>query len=520
MKKIPGQLWVFAGALLFFLATLAENFSGPHDSITYLNGIADGYPLVNQHHLLYHYTAYCWLHFWQFFFPQVRDYYLIEAFSSLFGSASLAVVYSFFRNRFQLPVSTALTGVLVIAFTYGFWFYSVNIEVYAPPLFFILTALYLLTKPVLRTRDWWLVILLHILAILFHQINILFALVILWKLWQQRKQVDLKRWMFRYLLSGAVFVGGAYYIVGWIIEKQNTMEKWIAWLKGYAGGSVYWHPLNAQTPVNISYGFAHAMLGGHYVFQLPPVKKLVDSSLSSHSLGDEIFLSRTIGPTLAILLTLLTLVLVAVTLVLIWRFLRNLKTTCKQQANLLYPLLTCFFCYSLFFAFWMPEILEFWILQTVIWWLVLLGLQYPGRKRLAWVPALLAICLFAINYFGSIRALQHKENDWYYVKAKAISDLAGKNDLVILQNSWILEDFLHYFTDLQVEAVPQKDSSFSRINTAFEHTLAAKQRVFLVPEINNHLSAPPTTYMDSLRLVYQNRIRKLRAAEPEIWVIE
>ncbi|MFM9909910.1 MAG: hypothetical protein ACKVOW_11200 [Chitinophagaceae bacterium] len=224
MKKLPEQVWVFTGAFIFFLLTLAENFSGPHDSITYLNGIVDGYPLVNQHHLLYHYAAYCWLQIWHFIFPTVKDYYIIEAFSSLWGSCSLVVLYSFFRTRFNLTASQSISAILVIAFSYAFWFYSVNIEVYAPPLFFVLLALYYISKERLSHSDWWKVILLHVLAIVFHQVNALFVVVIFYKMWQQRKHISLFRWLSAYSLTGIVLVGGAYFIVGWIIEQQNTIS--------------------------------------------------------------------------------------------------------------------------------------------------------------------------------------------------------------------------------------------------------------------------------------------------------
>ena len=221
MRRIPEQIWVFTASLVFFLLTLAENFSGPHDSITYLNGIVDGYPLVNQHHLLYHYAAYAWLQFWQNIFPSIKNYYLVEAFSAVWGSCSIAVVYSFFRNRFGFSIGSSVASVLPVIFSYGCWFYSTNIEVYAPPMFFVLMALYLLTQKTIRFKDWIAIVFLHILSVVFHQINILFGIVILWKLWQQRNSIPWLKWLTVYALNGAIFVGGAYFIVGWIVEKQD-----------------------------------------------------------------------------------------------------------------------------------------------------------------------------------------------------------------------------------------------------------------------------------------------------------
>ncbi len=524
MKRIPEQAWIFTGSFVFYLLTLAENFSGPHDSITYLNGIVDGYPLVNQHHLLYHYAAYCWLHIWQPFIPSVKDYYFIEAFSALWGSLSLAVVYSFFRNRFHFSGWHATASILVVAFSYGFWFYSANIEVYAPPLFFILLALYYLTKKVPGKSDWWKIIFLHILAILFHQVNVLFVVLVLLKLWQQRKQISFIHWLSAYTICGIAVVGTAYFIVGWVIEQQNTLSKWYAWMKGYAGGNLYWEELSTKTPVNMTYGFSHAMLGGHYVFQIPPVKRFINASLSSHSLNDELYIARNISPSMASFLLVLTVLLGILSLWMLIRFFRNFRLINASYNSIIGPLIFTFILYSAFFTFWMPEILEFWILQTVLLWLLLLGalplISLPFRIKPVYASVALAFLLFCINYFGSMRWMQHKENDWYYVKTETIQNAAKQNDLVILQNGWIIKDFLHYFTKLRVQAVPLNDSSQVQIDSVFSSTLSHKGRVFILPEYKNDIRNLDTHYVDSLRKRYAARLKPFREKEPEMWVIE
>ncbi len=524
IKKLPEQVLVFLGSFVFFLFTLAENFSGPHDSITYLNGIVDGYPLVNQHHLLYHYAAWCWLQVLQPVFPSVKNYYILETFSAVWGSCSMAVIYSFFRNRFNFSAGQALAAILVVAFSYGFWFYSVNIEVYAAPLFFILLALYYICQLRLTAGEWRKVIMLHILAILFHQINILFAVIILMKLWQQRREIAFFRWLSAYAVSGIAFVGTAYFIVGWIVEKQDTVSKWFAWMRGYAGGDTYWQALSTKTPVNIGYGFSHAMLGGHYIFQFPPVKKKINALLSSHSLGDELYIARNVSTPMAVFLMVLTFFLFVITLWLLIRFIKNFRSINTAYHSIIVPFIATFILYSAFFTFWIPEILEFWILQTVLVWILLLGVlplsSLPFRMKPAYVSISLAVLLFCINYFGSMRWMQDKKNDMYYVNTEIIQKEVTQNDLVILQSAWILKDFLHYFTDINVQSVPLKDSSHATIDHAFNTTLSNKGRVFILPEIKNKMDAQDTKYIDSLRTLYSTRLRQFRVNDPEIWVIE
>ncbi|MFM9909909.1 MAG: hypothetical protein ACKVOW_11195 [Chitinophagaceae bacterium] len=295
-------------------------------------------------------------------------------------------------------------------------------------------------------------------------------------------------------------------------------------MRGYAGGSVFWYPLSTKTPIDVSYGFSHALLGGHYVFQLPPVKKILNESLTNHSLSDELFIARNISTSTALLLSILTIVLAATMLWLLFRFIKNFRLIKNQFRIILTPLLLTFIVYSAFFTFWMPEILEFWILQSVLLWLVLLGtlpitIKPKGIKPI-YIYVSLATMLFVINYFGSIRWMQHKENDLYFVKASTIQKITRPKDLVILQSAWILKDFLKYFTTVNAQTVPLKDSSQTKIDSFFTNTLNNNGKVYILPEINNKMGVTDTRYIDSLRKQYSSRIKQFRDKDPEMWVIE
>src|SRR5262245_45730807 len=91
---------VFFVFLFIYLLTLTSNFTGPHDSMTYLEMLRTKEHLWHPHHLLYHELSYYWLHFLKNLLPGVQDYFLVESFSSLFGAGTVAMVYLFFRRRF------------------------------------------------------------------------------------------------------------------------------------------------------------------------------------------------------------------------------------------------------------------------------------------------------------------------------------------------------------------------------------------------------------------------------------
>lgn len=481
ISRIPGAVYVWMVSYLFFIACLANNFSASHDSINYLHQIVNGEHLFHQHHLLYHFVANKWLILLRSIFPNVAPHYLVESFTAIWGSGVLAICYLFFRNRFNLEKVVSLLGVLAIAFSYGTWFYSVNVEVYMPPMFFILCSLYLISKTTPQQKDIWMIALFHALAVLFHQVNILFCVVVLFWIMTNRKSMDVGKALLAYVATGILLVGGTYVLAGWFIEGHDNISAFSDWLLGYTVGHGYWRPIGADTLVHVLTGFSRAFIGAHFIFQLPAVKDRVHTSFESHSLSDEVFLSQHVGPEMAWVLIALTVVFLFMMLSLVIRSIKILSASHKRE-TLVFPLLICLAVYAVFFTFWMPEILEFWILQMVIVWLLLIGalpsMRLPFRFRPAVWLGLLAAVLFTINYAGSIKWLQSLENDWYYVEVKKIPS-AGAGDLVVIEDNWILKDYVRYFT--RAEVIATDDPSFDRAEASrrVQQFLRAQGKVYL-----------------------------------------
>jgi len=62
--------------------------------------------------------------------------------------------------------------------------------------------------------------------------------------------------------------------------------------------------------------------------------------------------------------------------------------------------------------------------------------------------------MFMINYEGSIRWMKDLENDSVYVKIRKVKDMASDKDLIILQDTWLLQDFLEHYSKAEVQPVP------------------------------------------------------------------
>lgn len=472
-----GALIVWVLSYIFFLFRLSDNLSASHDSIHYLNHIVQGEHLFHQHHLLYHFSANGWLNVLRPLFPGVAPHYIVESFTALWGSAILSVCYLILRNRFFLLPSLAAAGILPVAFSYGLWFYSINVEVYTPSIFFILCSLYVLTRNSKRPADIWLISVLHCFAILFHQVNILFSIVVLYAIYRNGRGTDLAR----YVLTGIVLVGGMYFIIGWVIAGQNSLPEFGRWIMGYTIGHDYWQPVGAATPFKVAAGFSRAFIGGHFIFQLPATQHYLQNAFAAHSLKDEIFLSRHITPALAWVLSIVSAVLAALIVGLIYRFIRRFNMM-NAHFQVIRPLLLCLVVYFLFFVCWMPEIPDFWILQMVIVWLLLFGMlsviHFPFRIRPGVGLLVIAAALFFVNYLGSIRWIGDHSNDWYYQEMKKLPAVSSR-DLIIVREEWILKDYMRYFTPAEVLSDDEPGFSRDAVNRRIDHIKKANGKAYL-----------------------------------------
>jgi hypothetical protein len=482
INGMRGAVVVWLISYAFFLLTLANNFSASHDSIGYLIGIVNGEHLFHPHHLLYHYYAYLWLGLFGNIFQHVPDHYIIESYTAMWGSGVLAVSYLFLRNRFNLSHGLSALGITLIAFSYGTWFYSVNIEVYAPPLFFILCTLFIVTKKHPVSSDVWKVAILQSFAILFHQVNILFTPIVIYWLFVNRNALNFTSSFLKYAVLGLLLTGGLYIFCGVLFEHKTSVATFTDWILGYTKGHSYWRPLTIKTPLNVVTGFSRAFVGGHFIFQHPFLQQVLKDSFSSHGLRDEIFLASGLPAFITWLLTIITFAFAFLMTILVIRFIRHYKSM-ELHHHVINPLFLTIIAYSLFFCFWMPEILEFWILQMVIVWLLLIGMLPAFRFPFNIVPLkgvfLLSVSLFIINYFGSIRWLQRNSRDWYYVEVRKLDPALASSDIVVVENEWILKDYVRCFSNAKVIATDEPSYNKKVAQQEIREAVSAGHKVIL-----------------------------------------
>ena len=528
LKKIPDETYVFLIFFLFFVCNLTANFSGPHDSLGYLNDLEKKRDLFPAAHLLYHCTAYLLLSVLEWVLPHVKHFYLVEMIDATWGCLALAVVYRMFVRRMRMDRLRAFCATAVAALSFGVWFYCSNIEVYMPSLFFLLCGLYVCTRPQWSKADVTLIIAIHILAVLFHQANVLFGVVVLWKMWSNRKTVPLVPSIVRYGVSSVVVTAGIYFIMGWWIAGNSGLKDFNTWLRGDTVYSSYWFPLSLGTFFHAMVGLGHAFFGAHFIFRIGFMQRLMNRVFYYHNLDDEAFLVRDLSPMVAALLAVLAAVVVAAMLFFLGRVISKWRSLFRTYRQTMMPMLLFLVTYSTFFYFWMPDNLEFWIPQTAVIWLFLLGMtnlsyRLPVLKvRMGERPALaeppagarwltpafagLAVLLFVVNYWGSIRWMKDIRNDIVYNKTKILYDRATARDIIIMEDPWLISYFLEQYTPARLMQVPVGTENISIANREIDSCFRQGGRVYLMTEGSTVHAKANKTYLDSLMNAHAGKV--------------
>jgi hypothetical protein len=146
-------------------------------------------------------------------------------------------------------------------------------------------------------------------------------------------------------------------------------------------------------------------------------------------------------------------------------------------------MLACIITYSIFFCFWMPEILEFWILQMILVWLLLFGMlpayRFPFRISLHTGAIVLSASLFVINYFGSIRWLQDINSDWFYAEVKKLDPSLTADDVVIVEDEWIMKDYVRRYSKAKVIATDEPGFNKNQADRIVSEAISANHKVYL-----------------------------------------
>ncbi|HET9137318.1 MAG TPA: hypothetical protein VFO76_11830, partial [Candidatus Kapabacteria bacterium] len=462
VKKITQLLIVFVGFLSLYLLTLSHNLAASHDSIAYINDIDSGRWFFHPHHLLYHMTCVGWLWLLRALGCNADSSLVVASLNSIFGAASLATIYYILKRFFYSPTSTAVSTITLIGSSYGFWYYSICVEVYIIPLFFLLLGMSFLLKQPLKVGDIVWTGLFNGVAVLYHQSFALIGFAVLARLYLTPKDYTLTKIKagLLYGLSAGLVVLLGYLAVIVFNNKETSIGHILSWLTLYAHNdgsatpSGFWNLPSLHSAMKAIVGISHSIIGGQFAFTVPGFKKTFSALLPGHILDDELYLIRNSNLFTAIGLSIVTIIFFSIVLITLCRSARDFKTIITTSKNSLIPIITWLFTFSIFFFIWDPSNLEFWIPQSVIFWLLFDRLlQYRESRYLnktSSIRIVLPVLLVIVNFFGSIILLHSRSNDCFFVQSTALANAITPGDIIITEHQWIVEQYYKRFINVKI----------------------------------------------------------------------
>jgi len=174
----------------------------------------------------------------------------------VFGAFTLALFYYMLRKTLKFDAVTSFLGVGLLGFSFGFWYYSVCVETLIIPLFFAMLTFLLLLESSNTITRYILIGIASSLAILFHQLYVLFTPVVILGLYlnhrHSRKAFLLS--VSTYVTVVVALVGVPYLTIPIVYLKKTSFVEYYYWLTTYAHDG-YWQSFSAVSLFNALIGF-------------------------------------------------------------------------------------------------------------------------------------------------------------------------------------------------------------------------------------------------------------------------
>lgn len=383
-----------------------------YDGISYIRDM--GKPLAAlflPHHLVYEPSVLLMLNLWRAFGYTGYADLPGSMFSSLAGAGGLGLFFAIARQSSGSRI-VALVATLVLGLTYGYWFYSVEVDIYVQPLFFLLatTCLYLhaLRNTAPRAYMFMLMGLLHALGALYHQAALFTVPAFALGIYLLPGTIgDKVRRVAAYGVTLGLVLVPAYFVGGVLIAGQDTPDKFVRWANNF-GQLGTWGAFTPSTPASTISGISAAVSADYWIGR-------------------------------ALLLALIV-VLAA-----------RARSATRRGGPLAWVLWTWTGTYTLFFVWWQPEVLKFWVLVLPpALLLVVLGFRWGAlgtrSRTLAWGMAAAVLVLLTATNAPSIWAKRDPMSDPGRRTSAELSRISGREDLIILQ-SGSAEHYLPFMYD-------------------------------------------------------------------------
>ena len=450
----PGRLLMLAAIVMFYALTAAGNLSEPDDAFAFayraerfaLTHFSD--PRLLGYHVL---GRVLWLGS-EALGLGIRGLEILRGISVLGAAACLWLMFRILVRDLGVAALPAFLSTALLAFSYGFWRYAAEADVYVPAMALCAAILHLLLQSDTGWRRHAAIGALAGLCVLFYQPNAIpLFLVFPWLL--LRNGVGSA---FAYCAAGSLAAIAGYltgYFAYW--DAPLDLMSFRAFLAQRSEEFMV-APLSLKTLavsiVRSGFALGHDLVSSNWVFGLPHAERVVQRIFGAHVIEEELFLARHAGVLVYLPLLILPLAGAAA-----WRVLAAawpLRLQAVRRRPL--PLIGLWAgATALVIGRLNPGGIEAWIVVLLpLSLLVAVGIVAPACERRGTRAVWLMLVAFALhNWLGGMALVQSRQSDLTYLRGAWAAANAQQDDLVIVVGNVNLAESLRYRGRARVEMV-------------------------------------------------------------------
>ena len=395
--------------------------------------------------------------------------------SSIFAAAALFMFYLIARRRFMISHQSSLLAMLLLAFSYGFWRYAVEAELYSISHFLIFTTLYLLSSTV-KEKTFRIVQASFIasIAVLFYKPNFIplfLAFPCYFLVMRAYKQYIL------FLLTGAFFILLGYLVIFLSVKVSQTT--YLSYL--FSGGDG-----NEGNFLMSIFVYLSDIASTNYLYGFNLIKNLIHQRFPANMIVEEI-MTASFYPLLNLIAVFTTISLIITGLYLVYRRFR-LKTSSKKS-NELNGLKTVIFIwliiYCLILSILDPNSPEPWMMLVPPFFFII-GFDLIYKFEVNTSSYAYRACYILLGFLilhnlaAAIIPNMNKNSDYNNNQGRQIISKATKNDVIICFGSYTEFYYLQYYSQAKVINANDDLSAFKQL---VNQTLSKKRNVYLSNDV-------------------------------------
>jgi hypothetical protein len=373
------------------------------------------------------------------------------------AALSLFLLFRVMTINLKLHPVTALFGSLLLAFSYGYWRYAAEAEVYIPAIMLCLLVFHLLhTTVVARLSSVIWIGAIAGMTILFYQpavIPLLFAFPFI--------LLSTTHWpkMLVYGLTacGIVVIG---YLWGFWLYWPSSLDlsQFIAFLSQRS--EEFMVPSLSVKTVILSmvkslFAIGHDFTSANWIFAWPSIADSVQRLFPDNILLEERFMAEHIGAMLYLLLIIQSMLLLSCA----GLFLKAMKyITLNRYSRTFWVVVVWLVLNGLIIGRLNPGGIEAWVMVfPAIMLIVATILIEPLVKRHRRLLGSVIVLLAAQNFIGGMYLVSNSESDYHQMKGKWLIENSQPQDLIIIAGDASLTEAIRYLAKAQVINVSQYD---------------------------------------------------------------